>query len=139
MLQPKRTKFRKFQKGRCGGIRSNLQQIAFGRYALKTKEPGRLSAKVIESLRRTLTRSFKRRGHIWIRVFPDIAVSKKPSEVRMGKGKGAIDYWMCRVQAGQILFEMDGIPLEVAKNACLQASYKCPFPVQFSIRDEALS
>lgn len=131
MLQPKRTKFRKFFKGRCGGIRSNLQELSFGTYAIKTKQSGRLSAKVIEAVRRTLTRTFKRRGHIWIRVFPDIAVSKKPAEVRMGKGKGATDYWMCRVQAGHILFEMDGVSKELAQQACILASHKLPFSTEF--------
>jgi len=131
MLQPKRTKFRKFQKGRCGGTRTNLQELSFGRYAIKTLESGRLSAKVIEAVRRTLTRTFRRRGTIWIRIFPDISVSKKPAEVRMGKGKGALDYWMVRVQAGHILFEMDGISCELAKQAFILASYKIPFQTKF--------
>lgn len=131
MLQPKRTKFRKFHKGRCGGIRPNLQEIHFGRYAIKTTESGRLSAKTIEAVRRILTRTFRRRGTVWIRVFPDISVTKKPSEVRMGKGKGAVDYWMVRVQAGHILFEMDGIPHELAKQASILASHKLPFQTKF--------
>jgi len=134
MLQPKRTKFRKFHKGRCGGIRSNLQELHFGQYGIKTTEAGRLSAKVIEALRRTLTRAFKRRGHIWIRVFPDIAVTKKPSEVRMGKGKGSPDHWICRIQAGHILFEMDGISYAMAKNACTLVHAKSPFPLEFIAR-----
>jgi large subunit ribosomal protein L16 len=130
MLQPKRTRFRKFQKGRCGGIRNNLQELHFGCYGIKTLEAGKLSAKVIEALRRTLTKAFKRKARIWIRVFPDIAVSRKPSEVRMGKGKGANDHWICRVQAGHILFEMDGIPYAIAKYATTLANTKSPFPLQ---------
>jgi large subunit ribosomal protein L16 len=131
MFQPKRTKFRKFMKGRCGGKRSNLQSLAFGSFGLKALESGRLSAHVLEAVRRTLTRTCKRRGKVWIRVFPDINVSSKPAEVRMGKGKGSPDYWMCRVQRGHILFEMEGVPYELAVHASRLASRKCPFPTQF--------
>ena len=129
MLQPKRTKWRKFQKGSiCSrGVRDNLQELHFGTYGIVTTESGRLSAKVIEALRRTLTRTFKRQGRIWIRVFPDIAISKKPLEVRMGKGKGAPDHWICRVQAGHILFEMDGISPSLALQGYELANAKCPF------------
>jgi len=131
MLQPKRTKFRKFQKGRIGGTRSNLQELSFGRFAIKSLQAGRISAQVIEAVRRTLTRTFRRRGHIWIRIFPDIAVSKKPAEVRMGKGKGSTEYWMCRVQAGHILFEMDGVSYELAKHASRLVSHKFPLATHF--------
>lgn len=131
MLQPKRTKFRKFMKGRTGGKRSNLQSLSFGSFGVKALEGGRLSAQVLEAVRRTLTRSFKRRGKIWIRVFPDINVSAKPAEVRMGKGKGAPAYWVCRVQPGHILFEMEGVSLELAHTAHRLAAQKIPFPTSF--------
>ena len=127
MLLPKRTKYRKFQKGRVGGSCSNLQTLTYGSYAIKTKSPGRMSARLIETFRRTLTRCFQRKGKIWIRVFPDIAVTKKPLEVRMGKGKGNPEFWMTRVKAGQILFEMDGIPPELAHKAVTLVSQKSPF------------
>ena len=134
MLQPKRTKYRAYHKGKCGGVRTNLQELHFGKYALKCLESGRISAKGIEAVRRTLTRTFRRRGTIWTRIFPDIAVSKKPAEVRMGKGKGSIDYWMCRVQAGHILFEMDGISEELAREASILASHKLSFRTHFISR-----
>lgn len=136
MLQPKRTKFRKFQKGRTGGCSSNTQDLSFGTFGIKTLQAGRLTARVIEAVRRTLSRSFKRTGRIWIRVFPDIAVSKKPEEVRMGKGKGANAYWICRVQAGHILFEMDGVSYETAVQATRLVSHKFPFPVKFVFKKD---
>lgn len=134
MLQPKRTKFRKFHKGRTGGIKQNNpshSELCFGVFGIKTLIPGRLSARVIEAARRTMTRKMRRTGKLWIRVFPDIAVSTKPLEVRMGKGKGNPEYWVTRVQAGQILFEMDGISMELAKQASILASQKIPFPTVF--------
>jgi len=131
MLQPKRTKFRKFQKGRTYGIKGNLQNLSFGKYGIQSLCATRFSARVIETVRRTLTRHFKRTGQIWIRVFPDIAVSEKPAEVRMGKGKGAPSYWVCHIQAGQILFEMDGISFELAQKAWILASHKLPFATRF--------
>lgn len=131
MLQPKRTKYRKFQKGTIQGTKGNLGTLSFGKYGIKSLIAARLSARVIETVRRTFTRHFKRSGQVWIRVFPDIAISQKPTEVRMGKGKGAPAYWVCKVKAGQILFEMDGIPLEVAKRASVLASHKLPFPIRF--------
>jgi large subunit ribosomal protein L16 len=137
MLQPKRTKFRKFHKGRAAGILQNTPSgsaLSFGKYGLKTLIAGRLSARVIEAARRTMTRKMRRSGQLWIRVFPDIAVSTKPAEVRMGKGKGNPEYWMCRVQAGQILFEIDGISIELAKQAAALASHKIPFPTLFVVR-----
>jgi large subunit ribosomal protein L16 len=131
MLQPKRTKFRKFQKGRFDGLCGNLQSLSYGSYGIKTKESGQVSAQLIETFRRTLTRTFQRKGKIWIRVFPDIAVTKKPLEVRMGKGKGSPEYWMTRVSAGQLLFEMDGISPELAKKAMRSVSQKSPFQLSF--------
>ena len=135
MLQPKGTKFRKFQKGRVKGILSNTTQLEFGQFGLKALEPGRIAAKTIESLRRIITRKFKRMGQIWIRVFPDISVSSKPAEVRMGKGKGSPSYWICRVKKGQILFEMDGISPQLAKQAALLAYYKLALKTKFITRD----
>ncbi|KAI3423013.1 hypothetical protein D9Q98_010856, partial (mitochondrion) [Chlorella vulgaris] len=131
MLQPKRTKFRKFQKGRVNGILGNTTRLEFGEYGLKTLESGRIPAKTIEAVRRILTRKFKRLGQIWIRIFPDISVSSKPAEVRMGKGKGAPSFWVCRVKKGQILFEMDGISCQLAKQASLLAYYKLPLKTKF--------
>lgn len=131
MLLPKRTKYRKFQKGRVGGVCDNLQTLSYGSYAIKTKAPGQISARLIETFRRTLTRCFQRKGKIWIRVFPDIAVTKKPLEVRMGKGKGNPEFWMTRVKAGQILFEMDGISPELAQKATILVSQKSPLPLTF--------
>jgi large subunit ribosomal protein L16 len=135
MLQPKRTKFRKFQKGRIGGILSNTTQLEFGEFGLKALESGRIPARTIEAVRRIITRKFKRMGQIWIRVFPDISVSEKPAEVRMGKGKGSPSFWICRVKKGQILFEMDGISYQLAKQAALLAYYKLPLPTKFISRD----
>lgn len=126
MLSPKRTKFRKYQKGTIGGIKSNTTKLEFGKYGVKALEQGRITARTIEAVRRVMTRKFKRSGQIWIRIFPDIPVTEKPLEVRMGKGKGAPSFWICRIQPGQILFEMDGISLTLAKQAALLADHKLP-------------
>lgn len=131
MLQPKRTKFRKYQKGKVKGIKPNTQELSFGRYGLKALETGRITARILEAVRRVLTRKFKKTGQIWIRIFPDISVSSKPAEVRMGKGKGSPSYWICRIQKGQILFEMDGIPLQLAQQASILAYYKLPLKTKF--------
>ena len=140
MLQPKRTRFRKFQKGSIGGIiqqnpSGHKDPLSFGRFGIKALSAGRISAQVIESARRTLTRKLRRNGAIWIRIFPDIAVSQKPAEVRMGKGKGNPEFWVARVKAGQILFELDGISYDLAKQAFLLASQKLPLSTQFVERD----
>lgn len=135
MLQPKRTKYRKFQKGRVKGILSNTTQLEFGQFGLKSLESGRLPARTLEAVRRIITRKFKRMGQIWIRVFPDISVSSKPAEVRMGKGKGSPNVWVCRVKKGQILFEMDGISAQLARQAASLAYYKLPLKTKFIIRD----
>nr|YP_006280955.1 ribosomal protein L16 [Helicosporidium sp. ex Simulium jonesi]ACT36181.1 ribosomal protein L16 [Helicosporidium sp. ex Simulium jonesi] len=131
MLQPKRTKYRKYQKGRIGGIRSNTDHLQFGEFGIKALDTVRIPAKTIEALRRVITRKLKRTGQIWVRIFPDIVVTAKPSEVRMGKGKGAPSYWVCRVQKGQILFELNGIPLSLAQQAAKLVSYKLPIPTKF--------
>ena len=131
MLSPKRTKFRKYQKGTTGGIKPNLTQLKFGDYGLKALESGSITGRTIEAVRRAMTRKFKRSGKIWIRAFPDIPVTRKPLEVRMGKGKGAPSFFICRVQAGEILFEMSGVGLQLAKQAASLAEYKLPLKTEF--------
>ena len=126
MMQPGKTKYRKAQKGRIHGKSSTATRLNYGTYGLKAIKAGRITARQIEAARRALTRFMKRSGRVWIRIFPDIPVSKKPTEVRMGKGKGSIEYWMCRGKPGRIMFEVDGIPLDVAKQALDRASAKLP-------------
>jgi large subunit ribosomal protein L16 len=135
MLLPKRTKFRKYQKGRIRGVKPNTTQLRFGRYGLKALDTGRIPARTLEAVRRVITRKFKRTGQIWIRIFPDIPISAKPAEVRMGKGKGSPSFWVARIQRGQILFEMDGISPQLAKQAAILAYYKLPIKTKFVIRD----
>ena len=124
MLQPIRTKFRKAFKGRIHGVATSGNTLAFGQYGLKALEPDRVTARQIEAARRALTRAMKRSGRVWIRVFPDVPVSKKPIEVRMGKGKGTPEYWVCRVKPGRVLFELDGVPIATAKEALALAAAK---------------
>jgi large subunit ribosomal protein L16 len=131
MLQPVRTKFRKAFKGRIHGVATSGQTLAFGEYGLKALEPERVTARQIEAARRALTRFMKRAGRVWIRVFPDVPVSKKPIEVRMGKGKGSPEVWVVRVKPGRILFEIDGIPLATAKEALTLAAAKLPVKTRF--------
>ena len=135
MLTPKRSKYRKQQKGRCTGIKENTNTLQFGRYGLRSLEPGRISARVIEAVRRVMTRKFKRTGQIWIRVFPDHPVTAKPAEVRMGKGKGAVSYWACKVQSGQILYEMDGVSLQTARKGFALAYHKLPIKTAFTYQE----
>ena len=115
MLQPKRTKFRKQHKGRIHGVATSGTDLNFGAYGLKAVEPERITARQIEAARRAITRHMKRAGRVWIRIFPDVPVSKKPTEVRMGKGKGAPEFWAARVKPGRIMFEIDGVPQDVAE------------------------
>jgi len=131
MLQPMRTKFRKAHKGRIHGTSKAGTELNFGQFGLKALEPDRVTARQIEAARRALTRHMKRAGRVWIRVYPDVPVSKKPIEVRMGKGKGTPEYWVCRVKPGRILFEVDGIPLAVAKEALGLAAAKLPVKTRF--------
>ena len=131
MLQPKKTKFRKAFKGRIHGVASSGATLAFGQFGLKALEPERVSARQIEAARRALTRFMKRAGRVWIRVFPDVPVSKKPIEVRMGKGKGSPELWVVRVKPGRILFEVDGISPAVAKEALTLAAAKLPVKTRF--------
>ena len=134
MLQPKRTKFRKAHKGRIHGAATSCTTLDFGAYGLKAQEPERLTARQIEAARRALTRAMKRAGRVWIRVFPDVPVSKKPAEVRMGSGKGAPEYWACRVKPGRILFEVDGISRAAAEEALTLAAAKLPIKTRFVAR-----
>ena len=131
MLQPIRTKFRKAHKGRIHGVATSGTSLAFGQYGLKALAPERVTARQIEAARRALTRFMKRSGRVWIRVFPDVPVSKKPIEVRMGKGKGTPEIWVVRVKPGRILFEVDGIPVDVAREALGLAAAKLPVKTRF--------
>lgn len=134
MLQPKRTKFRKMFKGKNRGLAQNGNKVSFGEYGLKATERGRVSARQIEAARRAMTRKVKRTGKIWIRIFPDTPISSKPLEVRMGKGKGNVDYWCSKVQPGTVLYEMEGVPEEVAREAFRLAANKLPIKTTFVIR-----
>jgi large subunit ribosomal protein L16 len=131
MLQPARTKFRKAHKGRIHGLATSGATLAFGQFGLKAMEPERITARQIEAARRALTRHMKRSGRVWIRVYPDVPVSKKPLEVRMGSGKGAPELWVARVKPGRILFEIDGVPLALAREALLLAAAKLPIKTRF--------
>jgi large subunit ribosomal protein L16 len=131
MLQPLRTKFRKAHKGRIHGVATSAAELAFGQYGLKAVEPDRVTARQIEAARRALTRHMKRSGRVWIRMFPDVPVSKKPLEVRMGSGKGTPELWVARVKPGRILFEVDGVSVEVAKEALALAAAKLPVKTRF--------
>lgn len=126
MLQPKRTKFRKQHKGRIHGLATKGATLNFGSYGLKTVEPERITARQIEAARRAITRHMKRAGRVWIRIFPDVPVSKKPVEVRMGKGKGSPEFWVARVKPGRIMFEIDGVPDDVAREALRLGGEKLP-------------
>jgi large subunit ribosomal protein L16 len=131
MLQPIRSKFRKAHKGRIHGVATSATELNFGQYGLKALEPERVTARQIEAARRAITRHMKRSGRVWIRVFPDVPVSKKPIEVRMGKGKGTPELWVCRVKPGRIMFEVDGVPVEVARQALGLAAAKLPIKTRF--------
>ncbi|MDG2090951.1 MAG: 50S ribosomal protein L16 [Gammaproteobacteria bacterium] len=134
MLQPKRTKFRKQMKGRNRGLAHRGSSVSFGEYGLKAIGRGRLTARQIESARRALTRHVKRGGKIWIRVFPDKPITKKPLEVRQGKGKGSVEYWVAQIQPGKMLFEMEGVTEELAIEAFALAAAKLPFETKFAKR-----
>ena len=131
MLQPKRTKFRKQMKGRNRGLAHRGSTVSFGQYGLKATGRGRLTARQIEAARRAMTRHIKRGGKIWIRVFPDKPITTKPLEVRQGKGKGNVDYWVCQIQPGRILYEMECVSEEMAREAFRLASAKLPFGTKF--------
>ena len=131
MLQPKRTKIRKQFKGRIHGAATSGADLNFGSYGLKALEPERVTARQIEAARRAITRHMKRSGRVWIRIFPDVPVSKKPTEVRMGKGKGTPELWVCRIKPGRIMFEIDGIPLDIAREALRLGAAKLPVRTRF--------
>jgi large subunit ribosomal protein L16 len=134
MLSPKRTKYRKQHKGRIHGASKGATEPDFGAFGLKAMQPERLTARQIEAARRAMTRHMRRTGRVWIRLFPDVPVSTKPAEVRMGGGKGAPEYWVCRVKPGRILFELDGVTREVAKQALALAAAKLPIRTRFIAR-----
>ena len=136
MLQPKKTKFRKQQKGRNRGLALRGSSVSFGEFGLKAVGRGRLTARQIEAGRRAMTRRVKRGGKIWIRVFPDKPITKKPLEVRQGKGKGSVEYWVALIQPGKVLYEMQGVPEDVAREALRLAMHKLPFKTRFAKRDE---
>ncbi len=134
MLSPKRTKFRKAHKGRIHGLAKGGTALNFGAYGLKATTPERVTARQIEAARRAITRHMKRAGRVWVRIFPDVPVSKKPAEVRQGKGKGSPEFWAARVKPGRIMFEVDGVPLEIAKRALELAAAKLPVQTRFVTR-----
>jgi large subunit ribosomal protein L16 len=136
MLQPKRTKYRKQQKGRNDGLAYNGHTVAFGSFGLKAVTPGRLTSRQIEAARIAMTRYMKREGKVWIRIFPDKPVTSKPLEVRMGKGKGAVDHWVALIQPGRIMFEIDGVSQETAIEALRLAAQKLPVLTKFCIRPD---
>jgi len=134
MLQPSRTKYRKAHKGRIHGTAKGGFSLNFGAFGLKAVEPGRVTARQLEAARRAVTRHLKRVGRVWIRVFPDVPISRKPAEVRMGSGKGNPEYWVCRVHPGRVLFEIDGVPRALAQEAFDLASAKLPIKTRFVAR-----
>ncbi len=134
MQSPKRTKYRKAFKGRIKGIAKGGFALNFGTFGLKALEPDRMTARQIEAARRALTRALKRQGRVWVRVFPDVPVSTKPAEVRMGSGKGTPEYWVCRVKPGRVLFEVDGVPEAIAREGFTLAAAKLPIKTKFVAR-----
>ena len=136
MLQPKRTKFRKMHKGRIRGEAKGGSDLNFGTYGLKALEPERITARQIEAARRAMTRHMKRQGRVWIRIFPDLPVTSKPIEVRMGKGKGSVDFWACKVKPGRVMFEIDGVGEDVAREALRLAAMKLPIKTRTVMRED---
>ncbi|CUH35749.1 50S ribosomal protein L16 [Jannaschia seosinensis] len=136
MLQPKRTKFRKQFKGSIKGEAKGGSDLNFGTYGLKATQPERVTARQIEAARRALTRHMKRQGRVWIRIFPDVPVTSKPTEVRMGKGKGSVDYWACKVKPGRVMFEIDGVSEGIAREALRLAAMKLPIKTRTVVRED---
>ena len=134
MLQPKRTKFRKQQKGRNRGLALSGSKVSFGQFALKSTTRGQITARQIEAARRTITRKVKRGGKLWIRVFPDVPITKKPIEVRQGKGKGNVEYWVAKIQPGRVIYEIEGVSEEMAREAFRLAAAKLPIGTTFVSR-----
>jgi large subunit ribosomal protein L16 len=136
MLSPKRTKYRKAHKGRIHGLAKSGTELNFGSYGMKAMEPGRITARQLEAARRAITRHIRRVGRVWIRIFPDVPVSQKPAEVRMGSGKGTPEFWVCRVKPGRIMFELDGVPGDLAREAFTLAAAKLPIDTRTVARFE---
>ncbi len=136
MLQPKRTKHRKLHKGRIRGLAKGGSDLNFGSFGLKAIEPERITARQIEAARRAMTRHMKRQGRVWIRIFPDTPVTSKPVEVRMGKGKGSIDFWACKVKPGRMMFEIDGVAEPIAREALRLAAMKLPIKTRTVVRED---
>ena len=136
MLQPKRTKFRKQHKGRIHGEAKGGSDLNFGTFGLKATEPERVTARQIEAARRAITRHMKRQGRVWIRIFPDVPVTSKPTEVRMGSGKGSIDRWVCKVKPGRVMFEIDGVAETIAREALRLGAMKLPVKTRTIIRED---
>ncbi len=136
MLSPKRTKFRKQHKGRIKGEAKGGSDLNFGSFGLKATQPERITARQIEAARRAMTRHMKRQGRVWIRIFPDVPVTQKPTEVRMGKGKGSVEYWAAKVKPGRVMFEIDGVSEPVAKEALRLAAMKLPVKCRFVQRED---
>ncbi len=136
MLQPKRTKHRKLHKGRIRGEAKGGSDLNFGTYGLKAIEPERITARQIEAARRAMTRHMKRQGRVWIRIFPDVPVTSKPVEVRMGKGKGSVDFWACKVKPGRVMFEIDGVGDDIAREALRLAAMKLPIKTRVVVRED---
>lgn len=134
MLSPKRSKYRKAHKGRVHGLAKGGTTLNFGAFGLKAADPGRITARQIEAARRAITRHIRRAGRVWIRIFPDVPVSQKPAEVRMGSGKGSPEFWVCRIKPGRIMFELDGVSLTIAREAFALASAKLPVGTRFVVR-----
>lgn len=134
MLSPKKTKYRKAHKGRIHGLSKGGTSLVFGAYGLKALDPERVTARQIEAARRAIMRHIRRVGRLWIRIFPDVPVSAKPAEVRMGKGKGNPEFWVCRVKPGRIMFELDGVPMELARTAFERGAAKLPIRTRFVAR-----
>src|SRR6201992_3228137 len=134
MMQPKKTKYRKAHKGRIRGVAKGGFTLNFGEYGLKALEPERVTARQIEAARRAISRHVKRVGRLWIRIFPDVPVTRKPAEVRMGSGKGSVEFWVCRVKPGRIMFEIDGVSEQVAREAFERAAAKLPIKTKFVAR-----
>lgn len=139
MLQPKRTRYRKVQKGCIKGLAYRGSSIAFGSFGLKAIEPARITARQIEATRIAMTRAIKRQGQVWIRIFPDKPITKKPAEVRMGKGKGALEHWAAVVKPGRILFEIEGVDIKLAQEAMRLAMHKLPIKAKFVVRKDYIN
>jgi len=139
MLQPKKVKRRRVQKGRIKGLAQRGSTVSFGSFGIKSLAMGRITSRQIEAARIAMTRHMKREGQVWIRIFPDTPITNKPAEVRMGKGKGALDHWVCKIKPGRILYELDGVSLEIAKEALRLGAQKLPMKCKFVVRKDYIA